>query len=392
MTTTIAAAPPAALSVAPRGARDLRLDVFRGLALWFIFIDHLPDNLLQWLTIRNFGFSDATEIFIFISGYSAALAYGGIMRRRGLLLASAGIYRRCWQIYIAHIVLFVLYTAHVAYVSFRFDNPMFAEELNVTSFLNEPHVALLQALMLKFRPVNMDVLPLYIALLAVFPPVLWLLQRRPAPVLLVSAFIYIVADRLHWNLPTYPGDGVWYFNPFCWQFLFVIGAAFGSFPGVMERGRPVRHPVTILAVVYLLFALFIVATWRWTWLGAYVPDWLNRLMYPIDKTNMDVLRLLHFLVIAYLTVRLVPKDAAWLASPWVKPMLWCGQQSLQIFCLGIFLALVGHFVLGALGERFAIQLLVAIGGIVLMSVTAAVMTWYKTAQRDPAKPLTAKTT
>jgi hypothetical protein len=391
MTTTTAVAPPAALSAASRSGRDLRLDVFRGLALWFIFIDHLPDNLLQWLTIRNFGFSDATEIFIFISGYSAALAYGGIMRRRGILLASAGIYRRCWQIYIAHIVLFVLYTAHVAYVSVRFDNPMFAEELGVTSFLNEPHVALLQALVLKFRPINLDVLPLYIVLLAGFPPVLWLLQRRPLPVVLVSALLYIVADRLHWNLPTYPGDGVWFFNPFCWQFLFVIGALLGSNPGLLERSRPVRLPVTIFAVLYLLFGLFIVATWRWTWLGTWIPDWLNRLIYPIDKTNMDVLRLLHFLVIAYLTVRLVPPGASWLASAWVKPLLWCGQQSLQIFCLGIFLALVGHFALSALGERFAVQLMVALGGIILMSVSAAVMTWYKGAQRDPGKLLTAKT-
>lgn len=380
-----------AAAVPPRGVRDLRLDVFRGVALWFIFIDHLPDNLLQWLTIRNFGFSDATEIFIFISGYSAALAYGGIMRRSGLLLASAGIYRRCWQIYIAHIVLFVLYTAHVAYVSHRFNNPMFAEELGVASFLDEPHIALLQALMLKFRPVNLDVLPLYIVLLAGFPPVLWLLQRRPMAVLLASALLYVAADRWHWNLPIYPGDGVWFFNPFSWQFLFVIGAALGTYPGLLQHDRPVRLPVTIVAVLYLLFALFIVATWRWTWLGATIPNWLSRAMYPIDKTNMDILRVLHFLAIAYLTVRLVPPGARWLAATSVKPLLWCGQQSLQIFCLGTFLALVGHFVLTTLGERVTVQLAVALGGILLMTVSAAVMTWYKDAQRGPAKPLAVKT-
>jgi hypothetical protein len=185
-------APPAA---APTG-RDLRLDFFRGLALWFIFLDHLPDNLLQWLTIRNFGFSDATEIFIFISGLSAALAYGGTLRRRGVVLAGAGVYRRVWQIYIAHVVLFVLYTAHVAYVLVRFDNPMFAEELGVTGFLQEPHIALLQALALKFRPVNLDVLPLYIVLLALFPPVLWLVQRWPWPVFAASAVLYQAAEKL----------------------------------------------------------------------------------------------------------------------------------------------------------------------------------------------------
>ena len=54
-------------TVAVPGVRDLRLDLFRGLALWFIFIDHVPDNIVSWLTVRNYGFSDATEIFVYIS-------------------------------------------------------------------------------------------------------------------------------------------------------------------------------------------------------------------------------------------------------------------------------------------------------------------------------------
>jgi hypothetical protein len=60
--------------------RDLRLDLFRGVALWLIFLDHIPENIVNWFTIRNYGFSDATEIFIFISGYTAAFVYGRTMR------------------------------------------------------------------------------------------------------------------------------------------------------------------------------------------------------------------------------------------------------------------------------------------------------------------------
>src|SRR5579862_7671293 len=82
--------------------RELRLDLFRGLALWLIFIDHLPQNLLTWLTIRNYGFSDATEIFIFISGYTASFVYGRAMRDVGVVVATARILRRVWQIYVAH--------------------------------------------------------------------------------------------------------------------------------------------------------------------------------------------------------------------------------------------------------------------------------------------------
>jgi len=371
--------------------RDFRLDFFRGLALWFIFLDHLPQNPLQWVTIRNFGFADATEIFIFISGYSAALAYGGIMQRRGLLLAAAGIYRRCWQLYIAHIVLFVLFTAHVAYLSVRFNNPMFAEELNVTGFLQEPHIALMQALILKFRPVNLDVLPLYIVLLAAFPPVLWAVQRWPLTSLAVSLALYVIADRLRWNLPTYPGDGVWFFNPLCWQLLFVIGAVCSSRKEVLARLRPLNPVLTVLSAIYLLFSLFIVCTWRWTALGEYVPELVNRLIYPIDKTNMDMLRLLHFLALAFLTVRFVGPASAWLTARWAKPVVWCGQQSLQIFCLGIFLAMVGHFLIAEVVERVSLQIAIGLLGIAIMTGAAYVMTWYKGALKPPAAKLAVPT-
>src|SRR5689334_23800273 len=112
----VALAPPPAAAIpakpavkAPPVERDLRLDLFRGLALWLIFLDHIPQNIVSWITIRNYGFSDATEIFIFISGYTAAFVYGRTMRDRGFVLASARILRRAWQIYVAHIFLFTIF-------------------------------------------------------------------------------------------------------------------------------------------------------------------------------------------------------------------------------------------------------------------------------------------
>src|SRR6266480_5463694 len=56
-----------------RSGRDLRLDLFRGLSLFFIFIDNVPDNVLSYLTLQSFSFCDAAEVFIFISGYAAAV-------------------------------------------------------------------------------------------------------------------------------------------------------------------------------------------------------------------------------------------------------------------------------------------------------------------------------
>src|SRR6201998_1012571 len=165
-----------AVAVPVSGGRELRLDLFRGLALWLIFIDHLPQNLLTWLTIRNYGFSDATEIFIFISGYTAAFVYGRAMRDAGFVVATARILRRVWQIYVAHVFLFTIFLAEISYVATRFENPLYSEEMGIMDFLKEPDVTIIQALLLRFRPVNMDVLPLYIVLMLFLPLILWLTQ------------------------------------------------------------------------------------------------------------------------------------------------------------------------------------------------------------------------
>src|SRR6516162_6880222 len=161
----MAAATSTSIALPAVGERELRLDLFRGLALWLIFIDHLPTSLLTWLTIRNYGFSDATEIFIFISGYTAAFVYGRAMLESGFLVAAARILRRAWQIYVAHVFLFTIFLAEISYVATSFKNPRYTEEMRIIDFLNVPQVTIVQALLLRFRPVNMDVPPRYIVLM-----------------------------------------------------------------------------------------------------------------------------------------------------------------------------------------------------------------------------------
>ena len=143
-------------SAAVAAKRDVRLDLFRGLALWLIFLDHIPSNAVSWVTIRNYGFSDATEIFVFISGYTAAFVYGRAMHERGFVLATARVLRRAWQVYAAHIFLFMIYMAEIAYVAGSFDNPLYAEEMGILDFLKQPDVTLVQALLLKFKPAGME--------------------------------------------------------------------------------------------------------------------------------------------------------------------------------------------------------------------------------------------
>src|SRR3977135_4051041 len=184
--------------------RDLRLDLFRGIALWLIFLDHIPSNLVAWGTLRNYGFSDATEIFVFVSGYTAAFVYGKEMRERGFIIAGARILRRTWPIYVAHFFLFAIYLAEISYVATSFESPLYAEEMNILDFLKQPDVTIIQALLLKFKPSNMDVLPLYIILLLLFPPTPWLLLRQPLLALSASVALYAASWEFGWNLQAYP--------------------------------------------------------------------------------------------------------------------------------------------------------------------------------------------
>jgi hypothetical protein len=364
--------------------RDLRLDLFRGLALWLIFLDHIPENVVNWFTIRNYGFSDATEIFIFISGYTAAFVYGRAMRERGILISGARILRRAWQIYVAHIFLFTIFMAEIAYVAATFDNPLYAEEMNILDFLKQPDVTIFQALLLKFKPVNMDVLPLYIVLLLLFPPALWLLLWQPALALAGSVLLYVLTWNFEWNLPAYP-NGVWFFNPFAWQLLFVFGAWCAL--GGAQRLGPVLRSRTVLAVAiaYLAFAFAITLTWYIEPLGRLVPNWLSEWMYPIDKTNLDVLRFAHFLALAAVTVRFVPRDWPGLKAPILQPAIRCGQHSLEIFCLGVFLAFAGQFVISEYSGGPLVQVTISFVGIIIMIATANLISWYKVIEgRSPS--------
>jgi hypothetical protein len=374
-----------AVTVAPPvGERELRLDLFRGLALWLIFIDHLPHNVLTWLTVRNYGFSDATEIFIFISGYTAAFVYGRAMQERGFVVASARILKRAWQIYVAHIFLFTIFLAEISWVATRFQNPLYAEEMNILDFLKNPDVTIVQALLLRFRPVNMDVLPLYIVLMVFFPPVLWLLRRKADLALALSVGLYAITWEFELALPSYP-SGTWFFNPYAWQLLFVFGA-WCALGGAARMSRILNSKVTIaIAAAYLLFALGVTLTWHFPRIDFLMPNLLTRWMYPISKTDLDVLRFAHFLALASVTVYFIPKGWSGLQSVWLRPMVLCGQHSLEVFCVGIFLAFAGQFAIVELGGSAWIHFVISLAGIVLMCAAAWLLAWYKGVERSGAR-------
>jgi hypothetical protein len=370
------AARASAISLPAVGERELRLDLFRGLALWLIFIDHLPTSVLTWFTLRNYGFSDATEIFIFISGYTAAFVYGRAMLESGVVVATARVLRRAWQIYVAHVFLFTIFLAEISYVATRFENPLYSEEMGIMDFLKQPDVTIVQALLLRFRPVNMDVLPLYIVLMLSLPLILLLMRWKPDVALGLSALLYAVTWEYDLYFSAYP-NGVWAFNPLAWQLLFVFGA-WCALGGARRMSRILSSPITLwICIVYLFTAFCVTLTWYFPQLGHVVPRRIEQWMYPIDKTDLDVLRFAHFLALAAVTVRFLPRDWPGLQSRWLKPMILCGQHSLEIFCLGVFLAFAGHFILAEFGGGAALHALISVSGVLIMCGMAWVISWYK---------------
>jgi hypothetical protein len=240
-------------------------------------------------------------------------------------------------------------------------------------------------LSLAFQPTFLDILPLYIVLLASFPLVLILLQRNRFLPILISGVIYILTLRHGWAFHTRPSHEVWFFNPLAWQFLFVIGATAGH---DQVSGRPPFPTSRWMGRIGIaVAALFAAINFSWTlhWIYDPFPPLFAKALwnFSLDKTNLAPLRLLSFLFLAIATVSFVRPDSAFLHSRWARPVIICGQQSLYIFCLGILLSVLGHFFLAEFSGGILAQIAVNLGGLGIMIGVAAMLEWYKVASRRP---------
>jgi hypothetical protein len=347
--------------------RDLRLDLWRGLGLWMVFLDHVPNDIVAWLTLRNYGFSDAAEFFVFISGYLAGFIYGPFIAGGMFLAAAKRLWKRAVQMYVAHIMLFLIFVAQIARAARRFDNPMYENEFNVFNFLQHPDVLIGQALTLRYKPVDLDVLPLYISLIAVSPLVLWCMVRRPNLTLLGSAVLYVFARWFDWNLPSYPPGATWYFNPLAWQLLFFL-AAWCSVCGVAKYWDLIQSRVVFaISLAWIAFAFVIVMTWHSDFLASLMPKWMVKVIYPIDKTDLDMLRFTHFLAVAVVVSRYVPHNWGPLTAKWTYPFRLCGRHSLPLFCIGVFLSFGAHWILVQYDSGVLMQIGVSVAGFLIMT-------------------------
>jgi hypothetical protein len=365
------------------GSRDVRVDFFRGLALWWIFIDHIPgDTLADYASLHDVALCDAAEIFVLLAGFGAGKAYASVMDRDGYLYGAADAVKRAWTLYVAHIFLFVVYAAQVSYGATALDRSNYLDESRLNVLADRPYQALLQALTLQYQPNLLNILPLYVALLLMFAAVMPLL-RWPKLLGALSLGLYILVRAEGFDLPSWIDDG-WYFNPLTWQLLFIIGAILAYAPPRRLPALPGLLDACSWAVV-IGGLVVIFGIWRHQGLAAALPWRVTHALMAIDKTNLDPPRLISILALLWLTVRLVPAQAPWLLSWPARPFVLMGQHSLPVFCFGIFIGFFGRMAL-EYSDAAPMQVLVNIGGMVSMVAVAALAAWYGERGRSSRRP------
>lgn len=321
----------AAAPTAPvKSKRDPRIDVLRGLALIIIFIDHVPENLYSFYTMRMYGFADAAEAFVLISGISAGLAYSGRFVAGSLMETARRIWRRAGTIYGAHMFSTLAVLALATPFLVRFGMEEFAE-LNGLSWLWEQPLATISgSALLTYQVSYFNILPLYILLFAALPALLFLGMRSIGLMLSVSAAIWLVARYFEIRLPAYPADWAWYFNPFCWQLLFAVGLAIGI---AARRGKALAafHPALYAAAIgFVIYALW----WRLS--GEYnfpFPAIMPDFIADTSKERLGLPRIAHILALTYIVVYM-PGLRRFLSLPLFEPINVMGRASLATFVTG----------------------------------------------------------
>jgi hypothetical protein len=371
------------LPSAAKKPRDPRLDFFRGLSLFFIFLAHLRGDWLAQFIPARFGLSDAADAFVFLSGMAAAIAFGGTFARRGFRLGLARIALRCWQLFIAHLGLFIA-LAVVAAGADALSGPGAGGALGLQRFLNDPGGAMLGIVTLTYIPDNLDILPLYITVLALVPGAMLLSRLHPLAVMAVSIGLYAFAWATGFNLPAGRGPGsVWYFNPLCWQMIFFTGFSIG-------RGwiRPRLGWWPVLAPAILVVVAGAVVSFPGFQGLAPAIDTLHGLIQRhADKTDLDPLRYGHFLALAYVAASVIRGRETLLIHPRIRAIHRCGQQGLSVFLTGEILSQTGGVVLDRLGTGAPAQILVNVLGILGMIAIARVVGWFKSVPWQQPPPI-----
>ncbi len=354
---------PASPSSSPR---DPRVDLLRGISLLSIYVDHIPQNWLADFTLHNFGFSDAAEVFVLLAGFSATHAYNSVFERHGLRVGLTKVLQRCLRIYGVQVLLLIGTLLLVG----AWERVYGIQSMILGPMLRDGWHGAMRGVSLRALPAYLDILPLYILLLAAFPVIRFGMTRSVAATLGASAALYGAANLFHWNLRNVvdPADKAhWYFDPFTWQLLFVIGCVLAV---ASRQARPLMTtpPVALLALcwAYAVGACLVLDAWK-LWPAPLPGDFygtspLLGILGNEPKTYVSPWRLANVLAIAYLvlTSKLMVRVARLRI---LSPVVACGRNSLPVFALGCVLALVGRLIFRTAGVTVPAQVLVNVVGL-----------------------------
>lgn len=364
--------------------RDERLDLFRGLAMLIIFIAHVPSNSWNaWIPAR-FGFSSGAELFVFCSGFASALAFGGVFVKRGWWLGTARIGHRLWQIYWAQIGLVIAMVAIVA----ALDSGLGRTDLpgQFGPLLSDPARALLGLATLSWQPDYLDILPMYLVILALVPAVMGLRSLHPALPFALSGTLYALAWIEGLNLPGNPWTGAgWFLDPFAWQAIFFLGffIAMGWLPlPQLRQPRLVWSCALFLTLSVPLSFWGILEHWP-------VSQALRNLLLSgeTEKTLLHPLRILHFLALAYLVLSLIDPWRGRLDRGIGRLFVVIGRQSLGCFLASLVLARLAAVLTDLAGQGAFAVAVVNLVGFAAIYATALIVGWFKsTPWSKPARP------
>ena len=368
-------------------ARDLRLDFFRGIAMFIILIAHVQsDWLALWIPAR-FGFSDATEMFVFCSGMASAIAFGRVFREQGLIVGTARVLYRMWQVYWAHIGLFITVAVTTVWLTnLHLTDTDYTGMLNLYLFFGAPLMHLPGLLTLTYVPNYFDILPMYIAVLAMMPLVVALSRIHLALVAVLVVGLWLGANITGLNFPAEPNSArPWFFNPFAWQLVFFTGFAFMS--GWL-KAPPIDRRLVWLALAIVILSMPL-AYFRIINIVPEIQAWRKANDVLINKTNFGILRYIHFLALAYLAVAVVgPKGARIAAGPrnpilariWARilPVITTvGQQSLAVFVFSMFYAVLLTALFDYVGRSNFSTVWVNLLGAAGIALAAYTAQWFK---------------
>ncbi|MER9251093.1 OpgC domain-containing protein [Mesorhizobium sp. M0598] len=350
--------------------RDTRIDVFRALALLTIFVDHVPGTVFETLTYKNFGFSDAAEAFVLISGMSVALAYGTKFQPGNRLIATLKMWRRAGVLYVTHIVTTMVVMAIFCAAAVFAKRPDLLTLINIEPLVRNPPQVLVGIVTLGHQLGYNNILPVYAALLLMAPVFLLFISYRPLAALAVSAALWLIAGIYQIAPPNYPEPGFWFLNPLSWQLLFNIGMA--SVLHVRRGGTiPVNRWLVGAAAAYVLTALVWVHSPLWghaSWLD------LPVVLTGFDKTFLSLPRLLHILAMSYLVVAL-PFVSNLFRTGRDNPLAILGKRSLPVFIAGTVIAMAAQVMKLINPGGFAYDSLLLAAGIAMQFALAFYLEW-----------------